>query len=346
MAASPELIHAYRSLLRATLRAVQYSQPSRTTITQQLRAGFRDPHGTLDTERVRHTVWFMNAAAQQRGLEHKILKNLCRVHWERANERSRMPWRLRVRKMEMGEEKAEKARKGGKEVKEQDDPISGTQYDHYEQLIAGTVCRTGCRLTVANQRPQCRAPTKGIPPRRCCGCRASAALRPRLRLMPVGAEPMRCTAAGFTTELELHFGFPNEGLIVVCTHSEEVRLVEWLPFRNRATLTPNSRTLLRIARSRSTGCAVGLKTGAKVQGSMGYRLSHPVARPARCRCREVLVVLRLAADTLLNSASDGAAMTLPLLKCSPAMKPSSPVPHANHRSINVTAANGGVAISP
>lgn len=107
---------------------------------------------------------------------------------------------------------------------------------------------------------------------------------------------MRCTAAGFTTELELHFGFPTEGLIVVCTHSEEVRLVEWLPFRNRATLTPNSRTLLRIARSRSTGCAVGLKTGAKVQGSMGYRLSHPVARWKGSRWHHVLLMSCSSAD--------------------------------------------------
>lgn len=46
-----------------------------------------------------------------------------------------------------------------------------------------------------------------------------------LRLMPVGAEPMRCTAAGFTTEM--HFGFPNQCLNVARTHSEEVRLVDW-----------------------------------------------------------------------------------------------------------------------
>ena len=109
MATPPDLIHAYRSLLRAGLRAVQFAQPSRTTLTQQLRAGFRDPHGTFDPQRVRHTVWFLNAAAQRRGPEHKILKNLCRVHWERTNEKQRMPWRLRVRKMEL-----EEAKKGGK----------------------------------------------------------------------------------------------------------------------------------------------------------------------------------------------------------------------------------------
>jgi hypothetical protein len=112
MATPAELIHAYRSLLRAGLRAVQFAQPSRTTLTQQLRAGFRDPRGHFDAERVRHTVWFLNAAAQTRGLEHKILKNLCRVHWERADEKQRMPWRLRVRRMEIEEAKKGKGGKG------------------------------------------------------------------------------------------------------------------------------------------------------------------------------------------------------------------------------------------
>lgn len=95
-----ELIHAYRRLLRAGLRAVQFSQPSRSTLTERLREGFRDPHGTFDPERVRRTVWFLNAAAQTRGLEHRILKNLCRVHWEKQREVRRTPWRVRHRLME------------------------------------------------------------------------------------------------------------------------------------------------------------------------------------------------------------------------------------------------------
>lgn len=85
MITTPNLIHTYRHLLRAGLRAVQFSQPSRSTLVQQLRAGFRDPQGTLDAERARRTVWFFNAAAQSRGLEHKIVKNLCRVAWQKRH---------------------------------------------------------------------------------------------------------------------------------------------------------------------------------------------------------------------------------------------------------------------
>jgi len=107
--AAPDLLHAYRRLLRAGLRAVQFSQPSRSTITAKLREGFRDPRGVFDAERVRRTVWFLNAAAQQRGLEHRVLKNLCRVHWERVREVTKTGWRLKVRTDEV-----QKARKEGK----------------------------------------------------------------------------------------------------------------------------------------------------------------------------------------------------------------------------------------
>jgi hypothetical protein len=105
-----ELLHAYRKLLRASLRAVQFSQPSRSTVIEQLRTGFRDPNGTLDAERVRRTVWFLNAAAQERGLEHKILKNLCRVHWERMREARKTPWKL-LSKMSKDQTQAKKKKK-------------------------------------------------------------------------------------------------------------------------------------------------------------------------------------------------------------------------------------------
>ncbi|SPQ27614.1 e37d23e7-03e5-468f-bf5a-d07cc609b44d [Thermothielavioides terrestris] len=109
-----EIIHAYRKLLRAALRAVQFSQPSRSTVTAALREGFRDTRAAggagFDAERVRRTVWFLNAAAQRRGLEHRILKNLCRVRWERAREASKTPWRVTVREEQLRKEGKRKAR--------------------------------------------------------------------------------------------------------------------------------------------------------------------------------------------------------------------------------------------
>ncbi len=84
-----EIIHAYRHLLRAGLRAVQFSKPSRYVFRDRLHEAFCDRKATyeanFDQERIRRTIWFLNAAAQEAGLEARILKNLLRVAWERAN---------------------------------------------------------------------------------------------------------------------------------------------------------------------------------------------------------------------------------------------------------------------
>ena len=83
---SQELVHAYRALYRAGLQAVQFSKPARYTLRDQLRAAFRDDKAgaaVFDPDAVRRTVWFLRAAAAERGLEHRIVKNLLRTAWER-----------------------------------------------------------------------------------------------------------------------------------------------------------------------------------------------------------------------------------------------------------------------
>ncbi|KAK4228506.1 hypothetical protein QBC38DRAFT_475037 [Podospora fimiseda] len=113
---SAELITAYRKLLRAGLRAVQFSKPSRYIIRDQLREGFRDTSGksTFEPERIRRTIWFLNAAAEERGMEHKILKNLCRVKFEREREVNKVTWKTKI-KMALDKEAkdAKKGKKGG-----------------------------------------------------------------------------------------------------------------------------------------------------------------------------------------------------------------------------------------
>ncbi|GAO16263.1 hypothetical protein UVI_02000420 [Ustilaginoidea virens] len=80
MPATTETIHAYRHLYRSLLRAVQYAPPWRYVARDQLRAAFRDPGaGALDAEGAKRTLWFLQAAARERGLEHRVLKNLLRV---------------------------------------------------------------------------------------------------------------------------------------------------------------------------------------------------------------------------------------------------------------------------
>lgn len=100
-----EIIKAYRSLYRAGLRAVQFSKPARYQIRDLMRDGFRSNdlprsdtivtpspasaayQSEFDPERIRRTVWFLNAAAESRGLEHKIVRNLLFTqYWRRRNE--------------------------------------------------------------------------------------------------------------------------------------------------------------------------------------------------------------------------------------------------------------------
>jgi len=81
--------HAYRHLLRALLRSVQYSKPSRYIVLDRLRSAFRsNPAHDFEPQKIARTLEFLDGATKVRGLEHKILKNLCLVwYW-----RKRHPW--------------------------------------------------------------------------------------------------------------------------------------------------------------------------------------------------------------------------------------------------------------
>ncbi|KAI3399178.1 hypothetical protein diail_7547 [Diaporthe ilicicola] len=86
------VIHAYRQLYRAALKAVCYSQPASTVARDQLRRAFRDKTSTFNQNAIRRTVWFLNNAARERGTEHKIVKNLVFTQWCRESN-SRVSWR-------------------------------------------------------------------------------------------------------------------------------------------------------------------------------------------------------------------------------------------------------------
>jgi complex 1 LYR family protein len=74
-----EILHGYRHLYRAMLRAVQFSNRSRYAARDHLRRSFRNEKDTINPEAIKRTRWFLEAAAKERGLEHKILKNLVRI---------------------------------------------------------------------------------------------------------------------------------------------------------------------------------------------------------------------------------------------------------------------------
>lgn len=87
---SPTTItHAYRHLLRGLLRSVQYSKPSRYVVLERLRSAFRtSPAGEFNAQKISRTLEFLDGATKVKGLEHKIVKNLCLV-W---GMRKKHPW--------------------------------------------------------------------------------------------------------------------------------------------------------------------------------------------------------------------------------------------------------------
>lgn len=87
---SPEVLNAYRHLYRSVLQAVQYSMPARFVARDILRDAFRfgDP-ATFNEDKTERTVEFLKNAARERGLEHKIVKNLLHTSYWRKHHRPR-----------------------------------------------------------------------------------------------------------------------------------------------------------------------------------------------------------------------------------------------------------------
>ncbi|KAF3044083.1 hypothetical protein E8E12_009178 [Didymella heteroderae] len=76
------ILHAYRHVLRHSLRAIQFSKPARYTMRDRLRWAFRKGTASdFDQQKIANTLEFLQYATKQNGLEHKILKNLLLVWW-------------------------------------------------------------------------------------------------------------------------------------------------------------------------------------------------------------------------------------------------------------------------
>lgn len=90
-----EVIHAYRHLYRAGLRAVQYSQPASTGVRSMLRRAFRAKNAPpLNDRAVKRTIWFLKNAASELGIEHKVVKNMIMVNFfrEKLEQKKQPTW--------------------------------------------------------------------------------------------------------------------------------------------------------------------------------------------------------------------------------------------------------------
>jgi hypothetical protein len=88
MMADPKVVHAYRHLYRGLLHAVQFSKPARYTARNQLRRAFREKGAEYDPRGIARTIRFLDAATRERGLEHRVLKNLLLMAWHRYDDKS------------------------------------------------------------------------------------------------------------------------------------------------------------------------------------------------------------------------------------------------------------------
>lgn len=80
------VIHAYRHLLRHSLRAIQFSKPARYTLRDRLRLAFRKSTPVeYDQVKINNTIEFLQYATRENGLEHKIVKNLLFVWWTQSH---------------------------------------------------------------------------------------------------------------------------------------------------------------------------------------------------------------------------------------------------------------------
>lgn len=94
-ASSQEILRSYRHLYRHGLRAVQYAAPARYTLKILLENAYRTGNAAdYDAQKINNTLTFLEGAAREKGLEHKILKNLLHTWYWEVNRTKRRPYVL------------------------------------------------------------------------------------------------------------------------------------------------------------------------------------------------------------------------------------------------------------
>lgn len=72
-----DILSSYRLLYRHAMYAVQYAAPARYTLRILLENAYRTGNAAdYDAQKINNTVTFLEGAAKEKGLEHRILKNL------------------------------------------------------------------------------------------------------------------------------------------------------------------------------------------------------------------------------------------------------------------------------
>ena len=77
-----EVLHSYRHIYRTSLQSVQYSSPARHVLRKLVNNAYRNNGASnFDAQRIKNTLTFLQCAAKERGLEHKLQKTLIHTWW-------------------------------------------------------------------------------------------------------------------------------------------------------------------------------------------------------------------------------------------------------------------------
>ena len=88
---SQEIVRSYRHIYRHAMYAVQYAAPAKYTLKALLANAYRTGNAAdFDTQKISNTLTFLDGAAKEKGLEHKILKNLLHTwYWDQSKQKKR-----------------------------------------------------------------------------------------------------------------------------------------------------------------------------------------------------------------------------------------------------------------
>ena len=99
-ASREQILASYRNIYRCALQAVQYSSPARYTVQALLENAYRTGKAAdFDNQRIDNTLIFLHGAAKEKGLEHRIVKNLLHTWWWENKSKNRKYLREYVRPM-------------------------------------------------------------------------------------------------------------------------------------------------------------------------------------------------------------------------------------------------------
>ncbi|OLL24095.1 UPF0593 mitochondrial protein [Neolecta irregularis DAH-3] len=117
----------YRKLLKSGLKAVCFALPNRYSIRDRIRGGFEDSNFRPSIEAIENTVAFLDIAARRKGLEDRIVKNICFMQWSKSQDK-RM--HIRYNQTTKGDDKAR-----NQNIKQEEKKLLASSLGHFNDTL-------------------------------------------------------------------------------------------------------------------------------------------------------------------------------------------------------------------